>query len=145
MRYLGIDFGTSKVGLALSDEAGKMGFPHSVITNNADLLKSISALITKEGIGAIVFGESLDLSGNGNPVLAKAHAFANDLAQEHALPIFWEPEMFTTQVARRGMDGTHPQHTANTARQRDEERGHSKAIDASAAALILTSYLSHHE
>src|SRR3989344_7883518 len=38
MRYLGIDYGSSKVGLALSDDAGRMGFPHAVITNTSLLV-----------------------------------------------------------------------------------------------------------
>ena len=34
MRYLGIDYGTKKIGVALSDEKGKMAFPYSVVVNS---------------------------------------------------------------------------------------------------------------
>lgn len=144
MRHLGIDFGTSKVGIALSDEAGTMGFPREVLKNDERLMDTLLELIQKEQVGAIVFGESLDFSGNGNPVLAKAHAFANVLTQKCGVPIFWEQEMFTTQEARRGFDGAHPQHVENVSRVRVGGGESLHATDASAAALILTSYLSRH-
>jgi putative Holliday junction resolvase len=145
MRHLGIDFGTSKVGLALSDEAGTMGFPHEVLPNDERLMDTLIALVKEERVGAVVFGESLDFSGNGNPVLAKAHAFANALTEKTGVRIFWEQEMLTTQEAKRGLDGLHPQHVANTARSRSTPGNSASAVDASAAALILTSYLSRHD
>lgn len=130
MRYLGIDFGTKKLGLALSDEAGTMGFPHSVISNTPQLLADIRALIEKENVGAVVMGESIGLSGEENPVAKDAHAFAQSLTEETGLPVHFEPEMFTTQEARRLPEG---------------EREIMGNVDAQAASLILTSYLGHHE
>lgn len=144
MRHLGIDYGTSKVGIALSDEAGTMGFPHSVMQNDEKLMDTLITLMQKENVKSVVFGESIDFSGNGNPVLAKAHAFANDLVEKTGVSVFFEPEMLTTQEARRGFDGLHPQHEANTSRTRAKTDAHTHATDASAAALILTSYLSRH-
>ncbi len=144
MRHLGIDYGTSKVGVALSDEAGTMGFPKEVLQNNEHLLQTLTELIQKEQVGAIVFGESLDFSGNGNPVLAKAHAFANTLSETTGIPVFWQQEMFTTQEASRAIDGTHPQHVENVSRSRGGAPT-TGSVDASAAALILTSYLSRHD
>lgn len=145
MRHLGIDFGTSKVGIALSDEAGTMGFPKDVLMNNDKLMDTLIALMRDENVGAVVFGESLDFSGSGNPVLAKAHVFANQLHEKTGVPIYFEPEMLTTQEAKRSLDGMHPQHVANTSRTRTDSGGNSRATDASAAALILTSYLSRHD
>jgi len=142
---MGIDYGTSKVGIALSDEAGTMGFPREVLQNDERLVDTLATIIKNEQVGALVFGESLDFSGNGNPVLAKAHAFANVLTEKTGAPVFWEQEMFTTQEARRGLDGMHPQHDANISRSRSVAGGNSRATDASAAALILTSYLSRHD
>lgn len=130
MRYLGIDFGTKKLGLALSDEAGTMGFPHSVVPNTPQLLAEIRALIEKESVGAIVMGESIGLSGEENPVAKDAHAFAQSLTEETGLPVHFEPEMFTTQEARRLPEG---------------ERERMGNVDAQAASLILTSYLGRHD
>jgi len=128
MRYLGIDFGTKRVGLALSDESGAMGFPHSVLPNDPRLLTEVSGLIAKEGVGAVVIGDSLDFSGKENPVAKDAKAFGEELSKTTGLPVFFELEALTSQEARRSIDGT---------RGKPEN-----PIDASAAALILTSYLS---
>lgn len=134
MRYLGIDYGDKKVGLALSDEEGRMGFPHETVTNTPRLLQDIGELIARERVGAVVFGESTDFSGHDNPIMKEARPFARALAERAGVPVYFEPETFTSAEARRA-----PHKLAPT-RKRDSR----DPIDASAAALILTSYLSRH-
>lgn len=129
MRYLGIDYGTKKIGLALSDEAGAMGFPHSIVPNDGRMLDTVRELIEKERVEAVVMGDSRDFSGAENAVAEEARAFAAHLA-EGGLPVHFEPEMFTTQEARRDFEGI-------------RTNGHA-VVDSSAAALILTSFLSRH-
>lgn len=128
MRYLGIDYGTKRVGLALSDDAGVMGFPHAVLTNDGRLLEEVAALIERERVEAIVMGESRNFSGEENPVAQEARTFAESLTEKTGRPVHYEPEMLTTQEARRDFEGI---------------RTHG-VVDSSAAALILTSFLSHH-
>ena len=111
MRYLGVDYGSGKIGLALSDDAGVMGFPHTIIANTPRLLDELHALIKKEHVGAVVIGESRTLAG---------------------IPVFFESELFTSAEARR---------TQVRAKKSRAPRSR-EAVDASAAALILTSYLS---
>jgi putative Holliday junction resolvase len=132
MRYLGIDFGSKKVGLALSDESGAMGFPHSVVPNTPDLLTTVLRLIEKEKVGAVVLGESRDLAGNDNPIAAHAHAFGDEIARDAAVPVFYESEVFTSAEARRMFEPA----------EKTRKPQNTDPIDASAAALILTSYLS---
>lgn len=133
MRYLGVDYGSSKIGLALSDEAGTMGFPHSVVTNTPRTVDAISALIEKEGVGAVVIGESRNLAGGENPIAKEARAFGDSVARISQKPVFYESEVFTSAEARRAPE----KETKTRAAPRRAN------IDASAAALILTSYLSH--
>ena len=52
MRYLGIDYGSKRVGLALSDEAGTIGFPHAILKNTRRLIDELRVIIAKENIGA---------------------------------------------------------------------------------------------
>ncbi len=127
MKYLGIDYGTKKTGIALSDDAGTMGFPHSTRPTDPRLLDDLALLIKEQGVGAIVMGESRDLAGGENPVAEAARAFAEDLASRTGLPVHFEPETFTTQAARRMPDGSRMEGSPD--------------VDASAAALILTSFL----
>lgn len=126
MKYLGIDYGMRKTGIALSDESGAMGFPHSVMPTDGRLVDWALMLIKKEGVGAIVIGESKDYSGNDNPVAAHAREFAEELKERSGLPLYYAPEVLTTEEARRMPDGT---------------RVSGGTVDASAAALILTHYL----
>lgn len=128
MRYLGIDFGTKKVGLALSDEAGTMGFPHGIIPNNGRLIDEVLALIERKGVDAVVIGESRDYAGNENAVAKLAKEFALLLERRSGIRARFEPEMLTTQEARRDFEGVHVSGSPD--------------VDAAAAALILTSYLS---
>jgi putative Holliday junction resolvase len=129
MRYLAIDFGSKKIGLAISDENGQMGFPHGIIPNSGRLIDEILSLIERKRIDAVVIGESLDFAGNENPIAKEAKAFAQLLEQRSGMRAYFEPEMLTTQEARRGFDGL-----------RETGAGR-KEVDASAAALILTSFL----
>jgi putative Holliday junction resolvase len=122
MRILGIDYGTKRVGLALSDEGGTMAFPHSVIPNTPDLLSDIERVINEKNVAEIVIGHSLDKAGNPNKVHAAVEALMTDLTLATGLPIHLQPEQFTTQAA------LHIQ-------------GRTDKTDASAAALILDSYL----
>lgn len=132
MRYLGVDYGSSKIGLALSDEAGSMGFPHSIVSNTPRLIDDLCALIAKEDVGAVVIGESRTLSGGENPIAEAARSFAGALTERAGVPVFFESEVFTSALARRAPEkevkSRAPKVRAN--------------VDASAAALILTSYLS---
>lgn len=132
MRYLGIDFGSKKIGLALSDEAGVMGFPHSIIPNTPKLVEELCVLIAKENIGAVVMGESRTLAGGDNPIAKDARALGHSLSERSGIPVFFESEVFTSAEARRMPE--------KEAKSRAQKRH--AAVDASAAALILTSYLS---
>lgn len=133
MRYLGIDYGTKKIGLALSDEAGTMGFPHSIIPNTPRLVDELGALIAKENVGVVVVGESRDLAGGENPIAKDAQTLGTALTEHLGVPVFYESEVFTSAEARR-MPEKQEKTRAPKARVN---------VDASAAALILTSYLSH--
>lgn len=132
MRYLGVDYGTSKIGLALSDEDGSMGFPHSVITNTPRLVDELCVLIAKEDIGALVVGDSRNLAGEENPIAKDARALGAQISERTGIPVFFESEVFTTALARRAPE---KEEKTRAPKRRAE-------VDASAAALILTSYLS---
>lgn len=126
MRKLGIDFGTKKVGLALSDESGRMAFPHSVVPNDRNLLSYVTNLIQAESIAEVVIGHSLDVNGKENAVHAQAVDFVSELTLQSPIPVQFEPEQFSTQQAIK-------------------QQGRNSQTDASAAAIILQSYLDKHK
>jgi putative Holliday junction resolvase len=122
MRYLGIDYGNRKIGLAVSDGSGDFAYPHSVIVNNLKSLTEVVQICQKEGVAKIVIGESMDFKGQPNPIMEEIKMFAAKLADASNLPVEWEKEFYTTQEADRIM-------------------GRNEETDARAAALILKSYL----
>lgn len=122
MKFLGIDFGTKRVGIAISDEDGLMAFPKAVFENNKTLLQNIVDLCGTENIKTIVLGESKKLSGEPNPLMEDIANFKKALAESVSIPIFLEPEFFSSAEAER-------------------LQGKNDMLDASAAAIILKSFL----
>ena len=133
MRYLGVDYGSKRIGLALSDEEGTMGFPHAIVANTPRLIDELCALIAKENIGAVVIGESRTLAGGENPIAKDARTLGWHLAERSGVPVFYESEVFTSAEARRTPEKKN--------KSRVPPRRYAR-VDASAAALILTGYLS---
>jgi putative Holliday junction resolvase len=120
MRYLGIDYGSKRVGFALSDEAGTMGFPHAVLPNTGLLIDQVQDIIKHKDVEVVVIGKSIGMSGEENPIAQKAKDFAQLLERTTDVRVEWE--------ARRDPEGVH----VNSR----------EAVDAAAAAILLTSYLS---
>lgn len=123
MRRIGIDYGTKRVGVSLSDESGKMAFPHGVFSNDDTLLKNIVTLVEEKSVGEIIIGYSLGRDGKPNEVHKLVEILITDLTLETGLPIHLEPEQYTTQEALR-------------------IQGRNEMTDAAAATLILNNYLS---
>ena len=123
MRKIGIDYGTKRVGIALTDDQGLMGFPHDVLKNDAEFKESLLNLIKENEVTEIVIGHSLGHDGEPNKVHKEVEELITDLTLEIGLPIHLEPEQYTTQEAIRF-------------------QGRKADTDASAAAIILNSFLS---
>lgn len=140
MKYLGIDYGTKKTGIALSDALGTMAFPRDVLLTDKHLPSVIANLIQEEDVESVVIGESRDLSGGLNPVAANARAFIEALQGVMAtdLEVHYEDERFTTKQARALPNEGRARGVV--ARPRSVQKSNAKA-DAQAAAIILQSFL----
>ena len=123
MRRIGIDYGSKRVGISLSDEMGKMAFPHGVFGNDDTLLTKLVTLIEEKGVKEIVIGHSLGRDGKPNEIHQLVEVLITDLTLETGLPVHLEPEQYTTQEALR-------------------IQGRNEMTDAAAATLILNNYLS---
>jgi putative Holliday junction resolvase len=100
-KYLGIDYGTKRVGIAVSDERGAIAFPREIIPNDRALVPYIIDLVRAENISIIVVGESKDKDGNDNAIMAEARRFAKALEEELAVTVIFEPEYYSSAEARR--------------------------------------------
>lgn len=119
---MGIDYGTKRVGIALSDEGGTMAFPYGILENTKHLLGEVKAICSKEHVEVVVVGESLNYEGKPNSVMEHIDQFATSLRAETGLPIAHQQEFLSTQQARFFQT----------------EKVH---VDDSAATIILQSYL----
>lgn len=134
MRYLGIDYGSKRVGLAISDEEGTLAFPYKIIPNSLELVDTIHNICGEEDITAIVLGESHDLSGKPNKIMGSIEEFKRNIEMDLELPVFFEKE-FMTSIFARGNDGKKENDARKTKKVKQEK------IDDSAAAIILQRYL----
>jgi putative Holliday junction resolvase len=102
MRALGIDFGERRIGLALSDPAGRYALPWRVIerTSDAAAIALLARLIADEGVELLVVGEP---RREGVPAAAgagrRARHFGERLAAATGLPIEWVDESLTSAAA----------------------------------------------
>lgn len=138
MKYLGIDYGTKRIGIALSDDGGVLAFPYIVLPNETGVLQAIGRIIRDERIEVIVIGESMDFSGAPNPIQEEINRFALGLETRFEVEICFQKEFMTSVEARRPHDEAFAKSSRN-ARQTTQAK--SAPIDDSAAALILQRFL----
>lgn len=132
MKYLGIDYGTKRIGVAVSDVGGSLAFPLATVKAGPEALGEIIELINKNEAEEIVLGESRNLAGEPNKVMNDIERFKKDLAELSQLPVRYEAEFFSSMQAARQFAPEKKSRKENPAQEK---------LDASAAAIILQSYL----
>jgi putative Holliday junction resolvase len=120
-RVLGIDYGSKRVGVAVSDESRKFALPLTVILNTPELCAEIAKNAEEYEAKEIVVGESRNYKGEPNAIFLDADSLKKQL-EKRGFKVYLELEFMTSAQAER-IQGKHDK------------------IDASAAALILQSYL----
>ncbi len=123
MKYLGIDYGAKRVGIAVSDADGSIAFPRATIANDDGLIAAMRKAILEEKVGHIVIGDTKSHGGAPNPVSKEADSFAESLKAQTGLPVERSWELWSTMEAGK---------LAGKGREHD---------DAAAAAFILQRFL----
>ncbi len=140
MKYLGIDYGTKKIGLAKSDERGVIAFPFFVLAQGKGIVEKIAELIEQEGVEGLVVGKSLMQSGQENTLQREIERFAEDLRKRFPeLIISFQDERFSSANARSFLYGKGNIENERWTGALNEDK--KKPIDAGAAAIILQRYL----
>ena len=134
-RVLGVDLGSRRIGLALSDPAGRVATPYAVIERSGDAAldrRTILAHAREAGASRVVVGLPLSLSGDTGPaaraVLEEVEALRAVAGEE--VTVETHDERLTTVIAEQGMREA-----------RVPRRAHRRTVDAAAAAVMLQSYL----
>jgi putative Holliday junction resolvase len=132
---LALDYGSRRIGMAVSDAAGEFAFPAGTLERRglARDLDALADVIRERGVTRLVVGLPLHLSGRAGPEAAAARAFAEALARATGLPVDLLDERWTTREAERAIQATQPRRGR---RMRERHR-----VDAAAAALLLQTWL----
>ncbi len=133
MRILAIDFGSARIGLALSDPTGMLARPLPFLPakGNVKLAREIAALAAKEQAGLALLGLPRNMDGSYGEAAEKVHAFAEELRKSlGAVPLKLVDERLSTVQASRQLH--------ESGRSTRAQRG---KIDSEAACVFLQSYL----
>ena len=133
-RYLAIDFGLKRVGLAVCGPDSDMVFPLKTIvrTTRETFFAELLITIQTENIQAVVIGLPLDLDGNETLITRQAKNFASSLTRRISLPVYQENEALTSFEAKSRLDD---------AGVYGKKR--KKVLDQMAAVAIMESFLTH--
>jgi putative Holliday junction resolvase len=132
-RFLGLDVGNRRIGVAVSDELGLTAQPVLTLERKRsprEDLRSLARLARRFVVAGIVVGRPVHLSGEVSPQTVKTEAFAAELGELTGLPIHLWDERLTTREAHQIL------YEAGHARQE-----HRRIVDQVAATLILQSFL----
>jgi len=130
MRYLAIDYGLKRTGLAFCDVSETICSPHSVIDQPKNLIKQISEIVKTEGIKAIIIGLPLNMDGSEGRQSELVKKFAEKLKARVTVPIHFQDERLSSFAAEEKLD------SAQMTRAQKK-----KHLDAVAAAHILETFL----
>ncbi len=136
-RYLGLDVGTRRIGVAVSDELGLTAQPVLTLERRSnrgqgkkDDLRSLARLAKRFGVAGIVAGNPTYLSGGVSAQTGKVQAFAAELGALTGLPVhLWDERLSTREAHRILYEAGHARHE------------HRRVVDQVAATLILQEFL----
>lgn len=135
MRVLGIDLGSRRIGVAVSDPGGVLASPVAVLPRSGDRRadhRAIAALVAEWQAERVVVGLPLSLDGSMGPAARAAVAEADELGAAVDVPVEVADERLTTVTADRALREAAPRRGARARRQ---------VVDAAAAAVLLQTWL----
>ncbi len=130
MKFLAIDYGSRRTGLAVCDPSQTICSPLAVLDSTRDLIAQITEFIKTENAEAVVIGLPLNMDDSEGPQAKSVRAFAADLAKSIEIKIHFQDERLTSFAADEKLDMTDL-----SPAQKKQRR------DAVAAADILQSFL----
>ncbi|GAI32198.1 unnamed protein product [marine sediment metagenome] len=130
MRYLAIDYGNKRTGLAICDAAEIIASPLTVIQGQKELLRKISDIVETKNVEVIVLGLPLNMDGSTGPQAELIFKFADQLKAHLDIPIHFQDERLSSFSAEEKLSQT------GFTRKKKKKR-----LDAIAAAEILQAFL----
>lgn len=102
MKYLGVDYGQKRIGLAVSDPLGMMAMPWDVrtVSRNCKPLEVVRTAAAESEADAVVLGLPLNMDGTSGPMAAEVNRLANDLRDAGLKVYTWDERLTTAQSER---------------------------------------------
>lgn len=143
MKYLGVDYGQKKIGIAISDDRASLAFPRDIIINDEKHIEYIRHLCDQEDIKDIVIGKSFDYDKKDNSVEKHITAFIKILNKENRYIIHRIDERMSTSLI--SSETRHhfqkKQNSKSFSKNAKSVRESSKNDDSKVAAVILQNFL----
>lgn len=133
MRALGLDLGSRRIGVAVSDSDGALALPYEVLERTRDRqrdLRRLRDLVEEVEAEVVVVGMPYSLDGRTGPAARRTLAEVRELEQALPVPVVTHDERLSTVTAHRSL-----------ADAQLDERARRKVVDKVAAAVILQSWL----
>jgi putative Holliday junction resolvase len=133
LRALGIDLGSRRIGVALSDSDGRVATPYEVVERSSTRARDharIAALVSETGAEVVVVGMPFALDGSIGPAAAGALEEVDELRRALAVPVATHDERLTTVTAERDLRT-----------MRVKGRARRRVVDKVAATVLLQSWL----
>jgi putative Holliday junction resolvase len=129
-RLLGLDVGTVRIGVAVSDELGIIATPIGFVARGPNDRAAFRKLVDHYQIGEIVAGMPRGMSGREGPQAQDVRTYSDALAEDLELSLTYWDERLTTVIAERSL--------ISGGRSRQQRRSE---IDSASAAVMLQGYL----
>ena len=129
-RIMAIDFGTVRVGIALTDPMQMIAKPYQVLANDDSLFENINTIIAEKKVSEIILGLPVNLAGADTDKTREVRTFAKILEAKVKLPVTFFDERYTSAEANQLLE-----------KMGFSIRSGRKVIDKVAAAIILKNYL----
>jgi putative Holliday junction resolvase len=130
MKYLAIDYGSKRTGLAICDSSETIVSPLAVIEGRKRLFEKIISLVKDENVEAIVLGLPLNMDDSQGPQAKFVQQFAQQLQKHIDIPVHFQDERLSSFAAEEKLAA------AELTRGKKKKR-----LDAVAAAEILWAFL----
>jgi putative Holliday junction resolvase len=130
LRAVGIDLGSTRIGVAVSDPSGVLASPYEVVPRDERSHDRLRAIVEEVGAERVIVGLPLSLDGRKGPAARAIEAEVAELREVFDVPVELYDERFTTVTA-------HQQLAASGQRSRARRA----TVDQAAAAVLLQSWL----
>jgi len=133
-RWIGLDYGTKRIGVAITDSLRIFVSPYTTIPNQSRefVLAEIKKIVAQQNVVKIIVGLPLGLNGEDTKKTKEVRIFYNFLRKEITIPLEWWDERYSTSEAHDLLK--------NKKLSWQESK---KIVDQTAAAVILRSFLEH--